>query len=142
MAYVPIPKDLTKVQTKFALGLTKRQLVCFGAAAAVGIPLFFVLRGVVPSSAAAMIMILVMLPFFLFAMYTRHGQPLEVVIRDIMETKFIRPKVRPYQTDNLYAATGRQAKLYKEVNAIVHKEKRTRKSGEKTARRKPVDRRR
>ena len=126
MAYVPIPKDLTKVRTKVALGLTKRQLVCFGAAAAIGIPLFFILRGVVPSSAAAFIMILVMLPFFLFAMYERHGQPLEVVMKNIIETKFIRPKVRPYQTDNLYSATTRQAKLYKEVKAIADGKKTTR----------------
>ena len=31
MAYVPVPKDLTKVKTKVAFNLTKRQLVCFGA---------------------------------------------------------------------------------------------------------------
>ena len=135
MAYVPIPKDLTKVQTKVALGLTKRQLICFGAAAAVGLPLFFVLRGVIPSSAAAMIMILVMLPFFMFAMYQRHGQPLEVVIKNIVETKFIRPKVRPYQTNNLYAATARQANLYKEVKAIATGKKATRKGGAKADRR-------
>ena len=30
MAYVPVPKDLTKVKTKVAFNLTKRQLVCFG----------------------------------------------------------------------------------------------------------------
>lgn len=119
MAYVNIPKDLTTVKTKFALGLTKRQLICFGAAAAVGVPLFFLLRGAIPSSAAAMIMIIVMLPFFMFAMYERHGQPLEVVLRNIWETKFSRPKVRPYQTDNLYSATERQAKLYREVKAIA-----------------------
>lgn len=135
MAYVPIPKDLTKVQTKVALGLTKRQLVCFGAAAAVGLPLFFVLRGVMPSSAAAMIMILVMLPFFMFAMYQRHGQPLEVVIKNIVETKFMRPKVRPYQTNNLYAATARQANLYKEVKAIATGKKAARKGGAKADRR-------
>ena len=29
MAYVPVPKDLTKVKTKVAFNLTKRQLVCF-----------------------------------------------------------------------------------------------------------------
>lgn len=119
MAYVPIPKDLTKVKTKVALGLTKRQLVCFGAAAAVGLPLFFLLRGVIPSSAAAFIMVLIMLPFFMFAIYERHGQPLEVVIKNIIQTKFVRPKVRPYQTDNLYSATARQAKLYREVKAIA-----------------------
>ncbi|WP_250228654.1 PrgI family protein [Anaeropeptidivorans aminofermentans] len=127
MAYVPIPKDLTKVKTKFALGLTKRQLICFGAAAAVGLPLFFVLRGVIASSAAAMVMVIVMLPFFLLAMYEKHGRPLEKVVQDIIETKSVRPKVRPYQTDNLYAATARQANLYKEVKAIA--------TGKKAARR-------
>lgn len=84
MAYVPIPKDLTKVRTKVALGLTKRQLVCFGAAAAIGLPLFFLLRGVMPSSAAAMLMVIAMLPFFMFAMYERHGQPLEMVLKNII----------------------------------------------------------
>lgn len=127
MAYVPIPKDLTKVRTKVALGLTKRQLVCFGAAAAIGLPLFFLLRGVMPSSAAAMLMVIAMLPFFMFAMYERHGQPLEVVLKNIIETKFIRPKVRPYQTDNLYSATARQANLYKEVKAIATGKKAARK---------------
>ena len=126
MAYVPIPKDLTKVKTKVALGLTKRQLICFGAAAAVGLPLFFLLRGVMPSSAAAFIMVLLMLPFFMFAMYERHGQPLEVVIKNIIQTKLVRPKVRPYQTDNLYSVTARQANLYREVKAIA--------DGKKTAR--------
>ena len=30
MAYVPVPKDLTKVKSKFLFGLTKRQVICFG----------------------------------------------------------------------------------------------------------------
>ncbi len=45
MAYVPVPKDLTKVKTKVAFNLTKRQLVCFGGGALIGVPLFFLLRG-------------------------------------------------------------------------------------------------
>ena len=119
MAYVSIPKDLTVVKSKFMLGLTKRQTVCFGAAAAVGLPLFFLLRGIVPTSAAAFLMILVMLPFFLFAMYEKHGMPLEKFLRCIISVKFTRPKIRTYQTNNLYAATGRQIQLYKEVQSIV-----------------------
>ena len=35
--YVNVPNDLSKVKTKMALNLTKRQLICFGCAAAVGI---------------------------------------------------------------------------------------------------------
>jgi hypothetical protein len=102
---------------------------------AVGLPLFFILRGVIPPSAAAFIMVLVMLPFFLFAMYERHGQPLEVVMRNIIETKFVRPKVRPYQTENLYSATARQANLYKEVKAIANGKKTTRRGKAKADRR-------
>lgn len=40
MAYVPIPKDLSNVKTKVALNLTKRQIICFSAALAVGLPPF------------------------------------------------------------------------------------------------------
>ncbi|WP_426743223.1 PrgI family protein [Gemmiger formicilis] len=32
MAYVPVPKDLSKIKTKLAFNLTKRQLVCFSSA--------------------------------------------------------------------------------------------------------------
>ena len=51
--------------------LTKRQLVCFGAAALVGVPLFFLLKDSVPQTLATLIMVLVMLPFFLLAMYEK-----------------------------------------------------------------------
>lgn len=119
MAYVPVPKDLSKVKTKVVLNLTKRQLLCFAAALVVGLPLFFLLKGSAGTSLAAFAMILVMLPCFLFAMYEKHGQPLETVIKNIVQTKFIRPKERPYQTNNFYAVLERQRNLEKEVAAIV-----------------------
>ena len=119
MAYVPVPKDLTKVKTKVAFNLTKRQIIFFAAALVIGLPLFFLLKGSIGTSFAAFLMILVMLPCFLFAMYEKHGQPLGVVIKNVLQTKFIRPKDRPYQTENFYAVLERQRKLEKEVSAIV-----------------------
>ena len=92
MAYVTVPKDLTKVKSKVVFGLTKRQLICFGGALLVGVPLFFLIRGRVPTSAAALIMVFAMLPGFLLALYEKHGQPLEVVVRQIVECCFIQPK--------------------------------------------------
>lgn len=123
MAYVTVPKDLTKVKSKVMFGLTKRQLVCFGTAALIGVPLFFLLRKPAGSSAATLCMIVAMLPFFLLAMYERHGQPLEVIAGQIIQTVFLRPKERPYQTDNFYAAVERQIKTEKEVRRIVQKSK-------------------
>lgn len=104
MAYVPVPKDLSRIKTKVAFNLTKRQLIFFAAALLVGLPLFFLLKGSTGTSLAAFVMILVMLPCFLFAMYEKHGQPLETLIKNIIQTKFIRPKERPYgqTTTNRY----------------------------------------
>ena len=123
MAYVTVPKDLTRVKSKVVLGLTKRQLICFGGALLVGVPLFLLIRGRVPTSAAALIMVFAMLPGFLLALYERHGQPLEVVVWQISQCSFIQPKERPYQTNNAYSALIRQHQMEKEVNAIVQKAK-------------------
>ena len=119
MAYVTVPKDLTHVKSKVLFGLTKRQLVCFGGALLTGGPLYFLARNYLSNSAAALLMIFAMLPGLLFALFERHGQPLEVVVRNVVQTKFTRPKERPYRTENLYAVLEKQRKLEKEVSAIV-----------------------
>ena len=110
MAYVPVPKDLNAVKTKVLLNLTKRQLVCFSAGAALGVPLFFLLKAHTGVSTAAICMILLMLPFFLLAMYEKDGLPAEKVVKNIIRVRFTRPGIRPYQTQTIYAPfTGRGA---------------------------------
>ena len=126
MAYVPVPKDLTKVKTKVMFNLTKRQLVCFGGGALVGVPLFFLLKGPVGTSAASMCMIVVLLPFFLLAMYEKNAQPLEKIIGNIIRVSITRPKQRPYKTNNFYAVLQRQDQLDKEVYRIVTGKQKTR----------------
>lgn len=119
MAYVPVPKDLTKIKTKVMFNLTKRQLICFSLAAVAGIPPFFLLKAHTSVSAAALMMVLSMLPFFMFALYEKNGQPLEVLLRHIIQARFVRPKQRLYRTNNFYAVLDRQTQLDKEVKAIV-----------------------
>lgn len=63
LAYVTVPKDLSKIKTKVAFNLTKRQIVCLGAALLVGLPLFFLLKGSAGTTLAAMAMIVVTTPF-------------------------------------------------------------------------------
>ena len=123
MAYVPVPKDLSTVKTKVMFNLTKRQLICFGSGAAVAVPLFFLCKTVMSSSVAAIIMILVLLPFMLMAMYEKNGQPLEKIVRNIVQVCFLRPKQRPYKTNNFYSVLERQENLDKEVYRIVRKTK-------------------
>lgn len=118
MPFVPVPKDLAKVKTKVAFNLTKRQIVCFGAGGLVGVPTYIFTRGSIGNEPAALLMIGLMLPFFLFGIYEKDGQPLEAVLRHMIRAQFLCQKTRPYQTDNLYAALSRQTK---EVLTIENK---------------------
>ena len=100
--YANVPRDLTRVKSKLFLNLTKRQILCFGAAILVGLPLFFLLRKTGNTTLAAMTMILVMLPFFFLAMYEKNGQPLEVILRHFVTARFKRPQIRRYKTKNRF----------------------------------------
>ena len=121
-AYIPVPRDLTRVKTKVFFNLTKRQLICFSAAALIGVPSFFLLKSTGNVSLASLGMIVIMLPMFFLAMFEKDGQPLEVIAKHFIESKFIRPKIRPYKTNNYYVALMQQQQLEKEVNAIVFQE--------------------
>ena len=133
MPYVKMPKDLSKVKTKVALNLTKRQLICFGIAAASAGTAFFSLKDIIGNSAAGMAMIVIALPAFLAAMYEKDGQPFEKVLLNALRTFALRNKRRPYKTQNYYDLLVKQADLDKEVQAIVKGTKK--KSDRKTAKR-------
>lgn len=122
MAYVSIPNDLSKIKTKVALNLTGRQLVCFGGAAAVGIPAFLLARSAIGNTGAMFLMLVIMLPAFFMAMYERDGLPFEKVLRNIVRARFLRPGVRPYRTENMYAPFTGWGGLEKE-EAIAGKAK-------------------
>ena len=118
-SYISVPRDLTKVKSKVMFNLTKRQLVCFSVAALFGVPSFFLIKQIASVSTAAMGMMVIMMPFFFLAMYEKNGQHLEVILGHLIEATFVRPKERPYKTDNYYAALIRQAQAEKEVDRIV-----------------------
>lgn len=130
MAYVQVPKDLTKVKNKVMFNLTKRQLICFGLAGAVGAPFYLLTRRMLGSTMAASLMVVLVLPFFLFAMYEKDGRPLEKILMMMFRQSVQRPGIRTYRTDNFYKKV--QEEIYeKEVLGIGKKE--SRKAGRKAA---------
>ena len=102
MAFVSVPKDLTKVKNKVALNLTKRQLICLSAAAVIGLPFYFLTKDWIGTTNAATGMVLLMLPAFLFAMYEKDGMPLEKILWNVVTVKLLKPSVRRYEVENWY----------------------------------------
>ena len=123
MDYVDVPLDITRIKVKFLFGLTKRQVICFGSGALVGVPLYLLVKTFLPSNIAALFMIGAMVPFFLFALYEKNGEPLEKVLRHFIQSRYLLPKTRPYQTENAYALIAKQIQVEKEVRRIVHGKK-------------------
>ena len=121
MPYVTVPKDLTKVKTKVLFNLTKRQLICFGGGLLISVPLFFLTKASLGNTLSTLLMIFTMLPAFLLALYEKNGQHLEVILRNMIRSVFLRPKQRLYKTNNFYAVIERQNKLDKEVYNIVRR---------------------
>lgn len=121
--YVKVPRDLSQVKSKYLFNLTKRQLLCFSIAALIGLPVFFLLKKIGNPTIATLGMMAIMLPMFLLAMYERNGQPLEVILRQYIQANFVRPKIRPYQTNNDYVTIIKMADAKREVKRIVETSK-------------------
>ena len=127
MAYVSIPNDLSRIKSRVVMNMTKRQLLCFSGAAAVGIPAYLFTRSFIGNSIAMFLMIALMLPFFFFAMYERDGLPAEKVARNILRVLFIRPGQRPYRTENIYAILTKE-----EITVVTNEKEETTASQHKT----------
>jgi hypothetical protein len=112
VAFVSVPKDLSVVKTKVLLNLTKRQLVCFGVAALIGIPVYFATKDILGNSAAIMVMIVMMLPAFFAAMYEKDGLTAERILLFIVRASWFYTPLRRYKTENFYSVIEREGKAF------------------------------
>ncbi len=118
---VAVPKNLSGIKTKVAMNLTKRQLVCFGSAGAVGIPFYIFTKGVIGTQASALIMVALMLPFLFLAMYEKDGFPAEKILYFMLRQKILTPGIRPYKSENLYRQLEEKERMKKEVRYLEEK---------------------
>lgn len=101
MAYVPIPKDLSAVKTKFAFNMTGRQLIMIGIGGALGFLNFTLTRGFIGQTAAMFLLMVTVIPFFFFGIYEKNGKNLEQIIA--MQIDYAKSeKVRVYKSKNMY----------------------------------------
>ena len=103
---VAVPKNLSGIKTKVAMNLTKRQLICFGAAGAVGIPFYIFTKDIIGTQASALIMVAA-----------------EKILYFMIRQKFLTPGIRPYKSENLYNQLEEQEKMKKEVRYLEAKAK-------------------
>lgn len=125
MAYINMTKDFSEVKrTISGIGLTKRQLMAFGVALALGIPIFLICKNAFHNiSASILIMAIIIIPVCLALLYKKDGAFIETRIQYWYETHHIRNTDRPYQTDNLYDLMEEEKRIKEEVEKIVFRGK-------------------
>ena len=129
MAYVPVPEDLSKIKTRVVFNLTKRQLICFSLAGLCGIPVYLLTKPVLGTDMAATLMVIIMLPFFIFAMYEKDGFPAEKILFHFIRQRYLRPGIRVYRSTDFYDKVMEQDRLEKEGAKLEKKAKEAREAG-------------
>jgi len=112
MAYVAVPKDMTKVKSRIVAGLTLRQIICFTSAAAIGLPVYLIINANASGNVAMIIMMVIMMPFFFVAMYEKDGMPAEKILLKMLRLWFFYPRARPYKTQNIYKLLEMEGKQF------------------------------
>lgn len=102
MAYVQVPGDLSKFESKVALNLTKRQLICFSIGGLIGIPSYLAMKSYLTPDISAMITFLIISPFFAMGIFQKDGVPFEKYMYLIIRQKYLRPHIRVFKTRNIY----------------------------------------
>ncbi len=134
MPYVAVPRDLFSIKTKFMFNLTKRQVYCFGAGGGVGLLVHFTLQKAnIDSSLSSLLMMAVMTPFFLLALYEKNGKTFEVMLKEIITFNMFVDNIRPYRTKNIYTLLDEQDKINKELALIGRTKKPKTKQTNKTS---------
>ena len=101
MAYVKIPKDLTKVKTKVALNMTKRQLIGFSIAGLIGFPVYMLCKNYLSTDISMIVMSIAVLPVLFATLYEKDNLPFEKHLAYIL--KFHKSKkIRTYKAKNIY----------------------------------------
>ncbi|SFE37433.1 PrgI family protein [Peptostreptococcus sp. D1] len=101
MVYVKIPKDLTKVKTKVALNMTKRQLIGFSIAGLIGFPVYMLCKNYLSTDISMIVMSIAVLPVLFATLYEKDNLPFEKHLAYIL--KFHKSKkIRIYKAKSIY----------------------------------------
>ena len=128
---VDMVTDPTKVKPKFIGSFTKRQVICYGLAALIGIPFYLLVKDTIGKETAALFMVALMFPFIIASMYEKDGLPAERYFFRFFLWKFIRPVKRTYKKENRFEREAKRKKMEEEVMKLERKQSCHRKTGKR-----------
>lgn len=121
---VRTPKSTREIEPKIVGNFTKRQVICFAIAAAIGAPTYMLTHKTLGTDISVFLMMFVTFPCFFFAMYKRNGMRAEKFLFLVFKQKFLLAGIRPYKAQNIFKEIEERKKLIAEVEELEGKAKR------------------
>ena len=104
---IPVPPDLGQMKDTVMFGLTKKQIFFFFLGALVGLPVFFGGLETIGSSNSALLMLIVMFPFFMLGIYEKNGESADRILiyklrkrRIVKVRQFVSKRQREEEIEN------------------------------------------
>lgn len=116
--YVKISKDLNNIKEKFMLGLTKRQIICFGLGVALGGIVYYLTYEKLGTTVSGVLLFMIAAPLILTGMYEKNGFTLDKIVLNYIRYRFQYPQIRTYQTENIYSSIEQQIIIDKEMKML------------------------
>lgn len=121
MPYVTVPRDLSTVKNKLAMGLTLRQLLAVGTAGVLCLPIYLLTMGAL-GDLAIYVAVIPAIPCFLVGFYqSKDGRHFDAVMGNYIQVRYKQPRVRPYQTQNIYASLAAMHQIEEVVQQYENK---------------------
>lgn len=102
MIEIEVPKDIRRYEAKLVGAFTARQVGCLVAAAVICVPVFFLLKDILPRDAITLIIMILAIPFVLVGWVKPYGMTFELFARTAFISNVLSPKQRKYVTMNVY----------------------------------------
>ena len=134
--HVDMVKDPTRVKSRFIGSFTKRQVVCYGIAALIGIPFYLLTKDAIGKETAALFMAMLMFPSIMASIYEKDGLPAEKYVARFVRWRFLRPMKRQYRKENRFEKLEKRRFMEMEVEALEIKQQEFRRAKEERRRQK------
>ncbi len=102
MIEIEVPKDIRKYEAKLVGAFTTRQVGCLAVAAVICVPIYFLLKDILPRDVVTLIIMILALPEVLLGWVKPYGMTFELFVRTAFISNVLSPKKRKYVTTNVY----------------------------------------
>ena len=124
-----VPREIKDFKEKVVLGLTMRQLICFGIAIVAAVGTYLLTYEYIGVDSASWLCMVAAAPFAAMALFKKDGLTFEQYVWVMIRFLFLVPQKRPYKTENFFEHIEKQQGEKESKKGVFLKRKNTKGGG-------------